>query len=102
MDAKGYLCQWNLGLESDINIEHQILQNTETTEKSATRRILAEMAWKGSKSMSQRDILFVSYEDLEDNLDDLNKPKRCRYGINCLLGQCNCMKDDGNIPHFIE
>ena len=37
---------------------------------------------------SQRDILFVSYEEQEDDLYDLDHPKRSRYVVNRLLGQC--------------
>ena len=68
-------------------------RNTETTEKSATERI--QIKTQGRIKRSQRDIPVVSYEELEDDIDDLDQPKRFRYGVNCLLGQCNCMEEEG-------
>jgi len=41
---------------------------------------------------SQRDIPIVPYED---DLDELDQPKHCRYGANCILGQCNCIEEEG-------
>ena len=50
---------------------------------------------EGRIKRSQRDIPVVSYEELEDDIDDLDQPKRFRYRVNCLLGQCNCMEEEG-------
>ena len=43
---------------------------------------------------SQQDMPFVSYEEPEDDLDDFNRPKQCRYDFNHLIEQCNCMKEE--------
>ena len=49
---------------------------------------------KGSKR-SQRDIPNVSCEELKDDLNELDQPKHCRYGAICVLGQCNCIEEEG-------
>ena len=45
----------------------------DTIEKSATRRIQVKMLGRDQKESG--DIRFVSYEELEDNGQDLDQPK---------------------------
>ena len=35
-------------------------------------------------------------------LDDLDHPKQCKYSVNCLLVQCNCMKEEGKQTRIIQ
>ena len=60
------------------------------TQKRQTNHQQGESNWRNKEGIkrSQRDILFVSYEEQEDDLYDLDHPKRSRYGVNRLLGQC--------------
>jgi len=39
---------------------------------------------------SRRSRPEVAYEELEDDLDELDEPKRCRWNINCIFTPCNC------------
>jgi hypothetical protein len=39
---------------------------------------------------SRRSRPEVAYEELEDDLDELDEPKRCRWNINCISTPCNC------------
>ena len=36
----------------------------------------------------------ISYEEMEDDMDELNQLKCCKYGVNCTLGQYNCIKEE--------
>ena len=39
---------------------------------------------------NRRDMPEESYEELEDDLDELDEPERCRQSINRISKPCNC------------
>ena len=82
-------------LELDINLDTSAV--TGGTQKRQRYQQHGESKWwhKEGIKRSQRDIPFVSHKELEDDLDDLDQPKCCRYGANCILGQCNCIEKKG-------
>ena len=83
-------------LELDINLDTSAVMGG--TQKQQRYQQHGESKWRhkeGIKRSQRRDIPIVSYKELEDDLDDLDQPKCCRYGANCILGQCNCIEKKG-------
>ena len=79
--------------ELDIDIDRAI---DPVTQKRKRNQQHGESKWihrEGIKR-SQRDIPVFSYEEIKEDTDELDQPKHCRYGANCILGQCNCMEEE--------
>ena len=70
--------------------------NTSTTPEA--QKIQGPQQNKVAKCRSQRDFPFVSYKEFDNDLDELEH-KPCRYGANCIIRQCNCVREEqGPVP----
>ena len=69
----------------EMEIKQDVLKRQGTGIQGETKRRHRE----GIKK-SRRNMPGVAYEELEDDLDELDKPKRCRWNINCFSTPCNC------------
>ena len=62
------------------------------TQKRQLQQQHNESKWRNREGIkrSQRTNQRISYEECEDDIDEFNQSKHGKYGVNCLLGQCNC------------
>ena len=76
-------------------LEERELMRTENQPDVLKRQapvMQSETKWRHREGIkrNRRDMPEVSYEELEDDLDELDEPKRCRQSINCISKPCSC------------
>ena len=76
-------------------LEERELMETENQQDVLKRQapvMQSETKWRHREGIkrNRRDMPEVSYEELEDDLDELDEPKRCRQSINCISKPCSC------------
>jgi len=69
----------------ETEIKQDVLKRQGTGIQVETKRRHREGIKRSRRSMQE-----VAYEELEDDLDELDEPKRCRWNINCIFTPCNC------------
>ena len=69
----------------ETEIKQDVLKRQGTEIQGETKRRHREGIKRSRRSRPE-----VAYEELEDDLDELDEPKRCRWNINCISTPCNC------------
>ena len=72
----------------ETEVKQELLKRHAPETQGETKRRHREGIKRNRRSMPE-----VAYEELEDDLDEYDEPKRCRWNVNCIFTPCNCKKE---------